>query len=327
MKLIRSLALLLLAIPAAAVSGYMSGPTINTTTGKVTQTWAGVLNVSNSSATINTPTIVLNGAGTIVSTGSISGNNGLIADGTLGAVAFGAPGAQEEIRNSFTGTGHSELNIFQMQTPGLSVGAGGEEGTVNYMGRDSSSVNKQMGSLSYVWYSASASTGMAVARLSSNDLGGTRETTALRIFGGGYGGVSLCGTSGVVGDMQPPGAQTFEDGCYTIFDDSVNVKGAGGISNTYGITTTTMTVFGSMQISGVVGTGLLTVNYGILAGTVAVNNGYIQSWSQTITQLQASTPTAVGQQYYCSNCSPAKLVVSTGTALGNFADAVGGAFK
>ena len=47
----------------------------------------------------------------------------------------------------------------------------------------------------------------------------------------------------------------------------------------------------------------------------------------TIAQLQVVPLTRPGITYYCSNCSPPKIVVSTGTAAGNFADAVGGSFK
>lgn len=55
--------------------------------------------------------------------------------------------------------------------------------------------------------------------------------------------------------------------------------------------------------------------------------GGIAHYSRTIAQLQAIVPGVVGVAYYCSNCSPAKLVVSTGTSAGNFADAVGGTFQ
>lgn len=48
--------------------------------------------------------------------------------------------------------------------------------------------------------------------------------------------------------------------------------------------------------------------------------------NQTIAQLLAIVP-AIGDTYFCTNCSPAKIVVATGTAVGNFADAVGGPFK
>lgn len=47
----------------------------------------------------------------------------------------------------------------------------------------------------------------------------------------------------------------------------------------------------------------------------------------TIAQLQGVPISKKGTVYYCMNCSPPKIVVSTGTAAGNFADAVGGTFK
>lgn len=50
-------------------------------------------------------------------------------------------------------------------------------------------------------------------------------------------------------------------------------------------------------------------------------------YSRTIAQLILIVPTAAGQSYYCSNCSPAKAVISTGTSAGNFADMAGGTFK
>lgn len=54
---------------------------------------------------------------------------------------------------------------------------------------------------------------------------------------------------------------------------------------------------------------------------------FVQLNAQTLFQLVNSTPSAVGQVSYCSNCSPPKAVISTGTAMGNYADLVGGTFK
>lgn len=62
-------------------------------------------------------------------------------------------------------------------------------------------------------------------------------------------------------------------------------------------------------------------------GYVRANNGSMWSWSRTIAQLLAITPSDGGEMYYCSNCSPAKMVVSTGTSAGNFASIDGGAFQ
>lgn len=57
------------------------------------------------------------------------------------------------------------------------------------------------------------------------------------------------------------------------------------------------------------------------------DTGGFRLYSRTIAQLNAITPDAVGEAFYCNNCSPAKIVVSTGTSAGNFADAIGGAFQ
>ncbi len=62
-------------------------------------------------------------------------------------------------------------------------------------------------------------------------------------------------------------------------------------------------------------------------GLVVVAAGGLGLYSRSVSQLQSITPTALGQAYYCNNCAPAKIVVSTGTAASNFADAVGGSFK
>lgn len=48
--------------------------------------------------------------------------------------------------------------------------------------------------------------------------------------------------------------------------------------------------------------------------------------TQTLAQLQILAP-IVGQEAYCTNCAPPKIVVGTGTSAGNWADAVGAGFK
>lgn len=73
-----------------------------------------------------------------------------------------------------------------------------------------------------------------------------------------------------------------------------------------------------------------TIVYRDTSGNFAASNVALTYLSigpgKTTTQLLLIAP-AVGDVYYCSNCSPAKIVVATGTAAGNFADAVGGTFK
>ncbi|MCX5790908.1 MAG: hypothetical protein NTY45_01640, partial [Elusimicrobia bacterium] len=55
--------------------------------------------------------------------------------------------------------------------------------------------------------------------------------------------------------------------------------------------------------------------------------GAIGLYSRTKDELISTTPLAVGWLYFCSDCSPAKVVVSTGTSAGNFAAAGGGTFQ
>ena len=55
--------------------------------------------------------------------------------------------------------------------------------------------------------------------------------------------------------------------------------------------------------------------------------GPVGLYSRTKSDLIGTTPGASGQLYFCSDCSPAKVVVSTGTAAGNFAAVDGGAFQ
>lgn len=65
----------------------------------------------------------------------------------------------------------------------------------------------------------------------------------------------------------------------------------------------------------------------VLESSATVFGGAARLNSRTVTYLQGYVPVAVGEAFYCNNCSPAKIVVSTGTSAGNFADAVGATFK
>ena len=46
--------------------------------------------------------------------------------------------------------------------------------------------------------------------------------------------------------------------------------------------------------------------------------GAVRSWSRTKAQFDVLVPTAVGEVYFCSNCSTPNLCVSTGTAASQF---------
>ena len=80
------------------------------------------------------------------------------------------------------------------------------------------------------------------------------------------------------------------------------------------------------------GTGQTTASAALSAlGGVAKSGdtmtGPLGLYSRSMAELLGITPTAKGQLYYCSTCSPEKVVVSTGTAAGNFAAADGGPFQ
>jgi hypothetical protein len=66
----------------------------------------------------------------------------------------------------------------------------------------------------------------------------------------------------------------------------------------------------------------VTITGGSVGGTTILG-----SYNRTIAELRAITPTAKGEVYFCTNCSPPKVVVSTGTAQREFADALGGQFQ
>lgn len=71
----------------------------------------------------------------------------------------------------------------------------------------------------------------------------------------------------------------------------------------------------------------LTPGGGAVFASSAAFSGSVGLYSRTMAQLLAIAPVAVGEQYYCNNCTPAKGVISTGTSAGNFADMAGGQFK
>lgn len=101
---------------------------------------------------------------------------------------------------------------------------------------------------------------------------------------------------------------------------------APATANTTAVVRATSTTTGHavLLVEDVTGTDLLTVQ---AAGTIIASAGPYRLYSRSKAQLQAIVPGAVGESYYCSDCSPKKNVVSTGTSAGNFADPAGGEFK
>lgn len=93
------------------------------------------------------------------------------------------------------------------------------------------------------------------------------------------------------------------------------ITGGAGLTVTYGTITSTLTVSGTSTMAAATFSGAVTLSAQALL------------YSRTVAQLAALAPGAAGGVAYCSNCSPPKVVVGTGTAAGNWADAVGATFK
>jgi len=62
-------------------------------------------------------------------------------------------------------------------------------------------------------------------------------------------------------------------------------------------------------------------------GKQTLSGGTLGLYSRLMAELLLMVPATEGELYYCSDCVPKKVVVSTGTAAGNFADAAGGTFQ
>lgn len=101
--------------------------------------------------------------------------------------------------------------------------------------------------------------------------------------------------------------------------DSANAPDTGVLLQVGGTSTKASTF--TVMLDGNVGIG--TTNP---VGTFDVVGGN-GAWSRTFAQLNGISPARVGLMYFCSNCTPAKIVVSTGTSAANFAAADGGAYQ
>jgi hypothetical protein len=97
-----------------------------------------------------------------------------------------------------------------------------------------------------------------------------------------------------------------------VYDDSIDgVSGSKVSGNISGQAGSVASVAAAAIQTGTVGTGVLTSGLN----------------AKLVSELQVLIPAVGGQMYFCSNCIPAKVVVSTGPAAGNFADIMGGEFK
>lgn len=108
---------------------------------------------------------------------------------------------------------------------------------------------------------------------------------------------------------------------------TINLNGWGGpsyfnvTSQNFGIGTITpnqtLHVVGTSHIS-----GASTFASSATFTSSIQTDGFLQTFSRTQAQIEALTPAAVGQVYYCSDCTLTTLCISTGTALSAFGSAV-----
>lgn len=82
-----------------------------------------------------------------------------------------------------------------------------------------------------------------------------------------------------------------------LFIESVTGTGIASISNA-----------GALSVTSI-------VNTGALSATNVTATGYVQYASKSKAQIEAITPSAAGQSYYCSDCIDAAVCVSTGTGV------------
>lgn len=100
--------LLSIASPARAVQGYLYGPSISTVTGTAQMNMAGVYNIAAASATLSTPTVVLDGRNGSIRASTITVNSFNVIYGVTAATA------------NFT-----SISTFSIQTSsGIKIGGG-----------------------------------------------------------------------------------------------------------------------------------------------------------------------------------------------------------
>ena len=126
---------------------------------------------------------------------------------------------------------------------------------------------------------------------------------------GGYAG-AFHGTSADAWVLESGGTLTIKSGGSLIANTGAIVSISSSVTSnnlslTYGISAATGTFSGA-------------VSAGTLSATTITASSFIQHASLSAAIIKALTPVAVGQIYYCSDCSTVPLCVSTGTAVGAF---------
>lgn len=85
--------------------------------------------------------------------------------------------------------------------------------------------------------------------------------------------------------------------------------------------TSSVTISGNVGITGTINAPLTVTSSETVKANFEVD-GYLQLFSRTNAQLAAITPVAVGEMYYCSDCTTLRTCISTGTVVGSFASPV-----
>ena len=102
-----------------------------------------------------------------------------------------------------------------------------------------------------------------------------------------------------------------------------------GIASTYNLGTSALPI-GTVYADAIIGASVSsggafsgtsgTFSEALTGQSVKVSSGPMTLYSRSSAQILALTPAEVGEMYFCNNCSPLTLCVSTGTAVLQFAD-------
>lgn len=268
---------------AATVTGLLTVSTMTASSGTVTQLFASTANVKNSYA--------LNGAQFVWDGGSIFSS----AITCIGQLACNPSGITASALSD-TAVGRQALNAVTSGGANTAVGnqalAGITTGT-NSVGIGKSAGNSfQTGSFNTA---VGADSGVA---------GNVAGSVAVGYQAGGNLGSGSSSTT-VVGALSTLTSRTGVTlGTYIGWDARPT---NGSLDNAAAIgANATVSASNTMQLGN---------NVLVLTSSAAVT-GYFQMASKTGAQIRALTPAAVGQNYYCSDCTTVPVCVSTGTALG-----------
>ena len=103
---------------------------------------------------------------------------------------------------------------------------------------------------------------------------------------------------------------------------TVAVQGAAYFGSNTNATVSTFTAAGAATFAASVTAPAITGTTSVSGGSVIATSGAVRLVLKTKAELRAITPVD-GDIYKCSDCSPKKIALSTGGAVGMFGDALG----